>query len=949
MKTRLLFLLFVLINAVAFGQLKINAVGTNTTCQRAHGHNLNGINIGTGKIKATATGGQPPYTFSIAGNYTTPRSQNNGYFPQLFTATYKVSVTDINGLYSDTSITIAATLPIPNIDYPILGRPSGCSTTDGTISLHTLSGTPPFLFSLDGGSTYSTDSVFKNLTQGFYMCDVLDGNQCMSFSWEGYINSPAQCKITSGQDKVLSACNNDADQEIVYVYPTTDSAIQISYDGINYRKPNFGYWKDTVSNWGGGVHLIYLKDTITGETARSAITVGKSCVLYITFISTDASCQQNDGTLTVMATGGTPPYTYTLDGDNYQTSNVFTGLASGGYTVTVMDVSGAIYSGVGTVSNKCPAVTLTEMDETCGGKNGTIKASAVKGTKPYLFSIDGTNFQTDSIFTGLAPGKYTVTIKDALGYKDSTAITVSTVCIQIQVNVGREYCNNKNGSIILTASGGYYPYQYSFNGGPFQSNSYLNNLGAGTYTYTVMDAKGSTKSGTAIVTDTLTGPNVNLGNDTTLCAGQTLKLVLSNPNTSYHWQNNSTDSFFTITSAGKYWVVASNKDCTARDTINVQYLSLGIGNIFQNHDTTTCIGNTITLNAGHTGATFLWDDNSTNQTRTVNTDGKYWVKVSNSSCSASDTIACHFVPGPIIVFPSDTSLCNTRQLILNAGNINATYLWNDGSINSTLVVTKAGTYTVAATANGCTTHDTIKVTIKPNPQIALGNDTTLCTGQTVMLNATAQNPIGVATYFWQDGTTSPFYTVNKKGSYSVTVLANGCDTTGKITINYNAKPVVNIGVDTTLCNADKLVLNATYPQSSYLWQDGSSKPSFTVTTAGIYSVDVTNYCGTVKDSITVQYENCDCVFYIPSAFSPNGDGKNDVFKPSYKCFFTDYRLNIFSRFGKIVFSSTNADTGWDGMINGQQQPTGVYVWEISYFDTFTNKPVKKTGTMMLLR
>jgi gliding motility-associated-like protein len=191
--------------------------------------------------------------------------------------------------------------------------------------------------------------------------------------------------------------------------------------------------------------------------------------------------------------------------------------------------------------------------------------------------------------------------------------------------------------------------------------------------------------------------------------------------------------------------------------------------------------------------------------------------------------------------------------------------------------------------------------------------------------------------------------VNKKGIYSVTVAANGCDTTGKITVNYTTKPVVNLGNDTTLCNTEQLLLDAAYSQSSYLWQDGSTGATYAVGKGGLYFVDVSNICGSAKDSITVQYQACACEFYIPSAFTPNGDGKNDVFKPSYKCLFTNYRLNIFNRYGQRMFVSQNADIGWDGTSGGQQEQSGVYVWEISYTDTLTGKMVKKTGTVVLVR
>lgn len=945
---RLYLLIFILVSSLGvFGQFKIHAVGINTTCQTAHGHNMNGVNIGTGRINATATGGQQPYTYSISGNYTAQRSQSNGYFPQLYTAAYTVSVTDANGLYSDTTINISATLPIPSIGYPIIYKTSTCSGNDGQIIIAAQSGTQPFQYSIDGGSTYSTNNVFSNLSQGFYICDIQDANHCISFSWEGNLPSVASCRLSAYQSMVLSACGNDADKAFVSIYPTSDSSIKISYDGTSYRSPNNGFSSDTISNLGGGVQAVYLKDTITGETARSDFAIGKSCSLYITFVGVEASCQQSDGALTINATGGTSPYTYTMDGANYQTGNTFTGLASGDYSLTVMDASGALNSAIGTIYNKCPVVLASVKNITCSQNFGIVTASGNKGTRPFLFSIDGINFQTDSIFNVLNAGVYTMTLRDAKGFMDSTKAYVYNRCIHMTANTTDEICGNHNGSIVANATGGTTPYNTYFinNGKGFQTSSSSGtfyNIPADNYMVVVIDA--TTFTDTVMVTVKNITPTVNIGNDTTLCAGQSLLLSPNLNGASYIWQDGSTHDSYTVSKAGNYWVTANVNGCIVSDTIRVSFISLG--NIFTSHDTSACIGNKLTLDAGHAGANFLWDDNSNGQTRMLGTNGTYWVKVSTLGCSASDTVGCHFIMLPIVTLPRDTSFCNGGQLVLNVGNnTNVTYLWNNGTIGNSLVVSQMGRFWLSASIKGCTSYDTVQVSVKPNPNISLGNDTTLCIGQTVALNATYNK----ASYLWQDGSTLPTYIADRQGHYSVTVTANGCDTTGKIMVSYITKPIINLGNDTSLCTTNKLILHAAYPQSTYLWQDGSSQPTYTVTEAGIYSLAATNTCGTAIDSVTIMYMDCACKFYVPSAFTPNGDGKNDLFKPSYECFFKDYQLRVYNRLGQSIFFTENADMGWDGILKGQLQPSGSYVWQIGFFDTLTGKAIKKTGTVILIR
>jgi gliding motility-associated-like protein len=229
--------------------------------------------------------------------------------------------------------------------------------------------------------------------------------------------------------------------------------------------------------------------------------------------------------------------------------------------------------------------------------------------------------------------------------------------------------------------------------------------------------------------------------------------------------------------------------------------------------------------------------------------------------------------------------------------------------------------------------------------LSLGNDTTLCLGQTLLLNAANNN----STYLWQNGSTGPSFTVDTAGIYSVRVDEDGCDTTGSLTVSYITKPSVYIVPDTTICVTQQLILNATYPNSTYEWQDGTTNADYIVRKPGIYSVQVTNGCGFITDSSTVNFENCGCKFFVPTAFTPNGDGINDVFMLKYQCIFSSYQLKIFNRWGQLVFVSRNPSIGWDGNFKGASQPVGSYVWEMSYTDQINGKNQEQHGTVVLIR
>jgi hypothetical protein len=162
--------------------------------------------------------------------------------------------------------------------------------------------------------------------------------------------------------------------------------------------------------------------------------IEQECALSATYTATIADCHQNDATLTVTPVNGTTPFRYSLDGVNYQSSNVFTGLSSGTYPLTVKDAYLETYTTIVTVFDNCPLVTAQVTDETCAGGDGSITAEGSNGTPPYQYSMDGINFQTNPLFSGLIAGSYTLWIEDAINTINSTPVTVANNCFQISAS-----------------------------------------------------------------------------------------------------------------------------------------------------------------------------------------------------------------------------------------------------------------------------------------------------------------------------------------------------------------------------------------------------------------------------------------------------------------------------------------------------------------------------------
>ncbi|HMT28529.1 MAG TPA: hypothetical protein PKD91_04545 [Bacteroidia bacterium] len=349
---------------------------------------------------------------------------------------------------------------------------------------------------------------------------------------------------------------------------------------------------------------------------------------------------------------------------------------------------------------------------------------------------------------------------------------------------------------------------------------------------------------------TVTGiplPLVELGNDTAFCQGQSLILDVTIPNGTYLWQDNSTGPVYTITQSGTYQVNVSNVCVSGTDSIQVVVNPLPVVNL--GNDTTLCAGQTLLLDATQTNATYTWQDGSTNGTYSVTQAGTYFVNVTINGCSTVDSINVNLIALPTVDLGNDTSLCQGDVLTLDVTIPNGTYLWSNNVTSPIFTIVQTGTYFVNVSNSCGVATDTITVNVYPYPVVYLGNDTTLCTGQTLILDATVVN----GSYLWFDNSTNATYTVTQSGYYLVHVTVNGCTADDSIEVVYNAVPVVNLGNDTTLCQGQSVVLNATSSNATYLWNNNTTAPTLTVTQSGTYSVAVTSNGCTGVDTVSVLF------------------------------------------------------------------------------------------------
>lgn len=276
---------------------------------------------------------------------------------------------------------------------------------------------------------------------------------------------------------------------------------------------------------------------------------------------------------------------------------------------------------------------------------------------------------------------------------------------------------------------------------------------------------------------------------------------------------------------------------------------------------------------------------------------------------------------------NDTTVCfNAGETVLlnpEVSNVHS-YQWQDGSTIPIYEVTRPGTYwlEVISDFGNCPVRDSITVNTHPKPLVNLGNDTTICTGKTLLLQAKNAG----SSYLWQDGSSDSSFVVSQPGWYRVTVTNTfGCTASDSLRVYYLTPPTIDLGIDTIICEETELLLDAFLPGVTYRWYDGSTDATFNVTKAGIYWVDGAIDICAARDSIIVKtVKNCFDNLFAPNIITPNGDGFNDYFMLIAGDHEEIWQLEIFNRLGKLVYSSTNYKNEWDA----EGLPATVYYYSL---------------------
>jgi len=449
-------------------------------------------NGGTSTLTATVTGGTAPYTFISNGGVM------QGNTLSVPAGNYYIHVSDANGCHTYATITVTQPDPLATT---LSADPISCNGGTATVTVNATGGTSPYTYAADGGA-YQSSNVF-NLVAGGHLIVVQDANGCLSHQQINIIQ-PDVLALTLSSTPIL--CNGGTS---TITANATGGTAPYTY-AMNSGTPQSNNFTVTA-----GTYTIIVIDA-NGCQATETITITEPDPLELTLAATTLICDGGTTDITANVTGGTDPYTYSING-TAQSSNIFN-VNGGTYTILVTDANGCEDTETITIiESQLLDLNLSATPIPCNGGETTLTATTIGGTAPYTYALDGGAFQNSNIFAVIA-GTYTVVVIDANGCTTNETITITeptpiTTCLSV---IPQGACSG-TASLIVTANGGTEPYTYSVDGGPAQSsNTFL--LTPGNHVITVTDAVGCTDE--SIVSITVPGAlEVTVEESNPVCQG----------------------------------------------------------------------------------------------------------------------------------------------------------------------------------------------------------------------------------------------------------------------------------------------------------------------------------------------------------------------------------------------------------------------------------------------
>ncbi|MBI4947029.1 MAG: gliding motility-associated C-terminal domain-containing protein, partial [Bacteroidetes bacterium] len=786
-------------------------------------------------------------------------------------------------------------------------------------------GTPTYTYQWNDGQTTSSAT---GLTAGNYFVAIIDSKGCQTN------NSLSVAEPASAISGILIPVNPSCG----FSNGTVSSQVSGGMGPYSYLWTPGAFTSQNISSVGPGNYILQVTDAASCTATFSVTLTNIPGPTAVVSSVNNVSCfGGNNGSATATILQGTAPYTYswTPYGGNDTTA---TSLIAGTYSVHVTDALGCTISASAVVTEPIPVnVSISSVTPvSCrGGNNGASTVSVSGGTPNYSYLWN--NGQTNASATGFVAGTYTVTVSDQNTCSASITINISQPAFVLVASITSALnpsCFGGTGSATAASTGGTIPYFYSWSTTPVQtSNTAI--VKAGSYTVTVTDANGCTSSSNV----TLSQPTqviTSAGPNDTICLIPALVTLTSTASGgtgtySYVWhpsgQINSGTLNITPSSSITYTVIAYDQNgCTGTpDTATAMVYSLAAANVKVTSLSPICPGQPSFVYVQPSGSqgpfTYQWSPNvGTGPGAYVVTPAQpttYSVTVTNHcGTSVTDTVQILFNPPPTLSFSVDPSSSCIPLVVQyldssvtgNSADPITSWYWDFGDgFSSTLsnpahMYTQPGTYSVVltiTTSGGCTSNNSsapVTVTAFPSP--------TAYFTTTPSVNPMSDNNLTISFNNQSSGDTSRFW---------------------------------NFG--------DGSISNVINPQHHFF-------------VSGFYTIMLitTNEFGCTDTFIVQTSGEGDIVF--PNAFTPDPSGPNggtynpfnldnNVFFP-FGTLVEDFRMQVYSRWGELLFETSDIKIGWDGYYRGKLCQQDVYVWKASG-KLMNGKTFSKVGDVTLLR
>ena len=689
--------------------------------------------------------------------------------------------------------------------------------------------------------------------------------------------------------------------------------------------------------------------------------------------TTDATCASlADGSAQFTILTGDAPFSYELMGAT-NTTGSFTGLAPGQYSVLVYDANDcpAIYGFTINALDEIEVVLTIDQEVSCGVNNdGRVIASATGGGGNYSFAwSDG---QTTATASGLAAGIYQVSVTSSIGCMQVAEIALDPPTdMEVSLIATETRCGTpENGTASLSISGGITPYTIAWAHDPSEMGMDLTDLGPGTYEVTVTDGEGCSLIRTAEVMEA-EGITLMLDTTSVSCVGGSDGQVSVSASGgegayTYAWSGpGGNGTQLTGLTAGQYSVTVTDEfGCT--NSASIMLNELPPLTIDREFTAALCSGNNtgfieLKVTGGTAPYQYSWNTGSTAEDLNNLSAGSYAVTVTDANgCTTTDAMVIEEAQPIQASVSVDDVLCNgeaSGAILVNPTSGAAPYdfEWSNGATSQNLTDVPAGTYTLVITdASRCQNEFTATIEEPGALAATLAVENISCAGgQDGRIGVTASGGVPAYSYSLngQDFKAGTAFIGLTAGDYQVQVRdGNGCLTNQMPANIIEPDPlVVNLGENINVEYGDTLILDSllisggTGPTFSYLWTPSDSSmlscidclnPTVIVKEQTSFKLLVRDENGCVADDIITIFVNKDNPVMVPTGFTPNGDGVNDLLHVHGKENGTTVRVfRIFDRWGELLheeigFDLNDRDHGWDGTYRGQPANGGVYLWQI---------------------